>query len=351
MDRIVPNVDLVSFGRRKAIFKYSFIEQHLKSRWNELNILLRLPLHPNIGPLDRVVFEKLCGQEYIVGFTTRYIAGGSLDTTHTVGDCRVFKLKWLKQLIHVVDDLNYKYGIQHQGVAPRNLLVHKATDQIMLIDFGVSARIGAVDDPYNDKYRGDHYNETLNDLQGVMFTLYEIITHDHQFRLIENRGQHAPSVLNMENWVKHPDVRLDKPVARYRAVLDTWVLKRKARGSLKVFTDAPNYINWPDIPKAQHKAEDKRAEDTVGTSKQNRGLGEDGMDTSSGEEAEDQVPGRSSEAAPLISETYPRKQIERQAAKAKGLQVINWKRPGQEKIKEGMYVFADGTVIMSNKTY
>lgn len=295
--------------------------------------------------------EKLSGQEHVVGFTTRYIAGGSLDATHNVGDCRAFKLKWLKQLIRVVDDLNYKYGIQHQDVAPRNLLVHEATDQLMLIDFGASARIGAAEDPCNDQYRGDDYNENLNDLEGVIFTLYEIITRDDQFRLIENRVQGASSVLNMENWVKHPDVRLNRPVSRYRAVLDSWVLKRKARGNPRVFTDAPKYINWPGIPKAQRRAEEKRAEDTVGTSKQNGSLGGDDMDTSIGKEAEDQVSGRSREAAPLISETYPRKQIERQAARAKGLQVINWQRPGQEKIKEGMSVFADGTVIMSNKTY
>lgn len=350
LDRIAPNVDLVSFRRRRAIFKYSFIEQHLKPRWNELNILLRLQLHPNVVPLDQVVVEELCGQEHVVGFTTRYIGGGSLDATDNAGDRRVFKLKWLRQLMRVVDDLNYKYGIQHQDVAPRNLLVHEATDQIMLIDFGVSARIGAVDDPHDDQYRGDGYDENLNDLEGVIFTLYEIITRDDQFRLIQNRWQQAPRVLNMEDWVKHPDVRLDKPVARYRDVLDAWVSRRKARGGLEVFTDAPNYINWPDIPKAQPKAEDKMAEDAAGNSEQRGGLGEDDMNASHGGEA-DQVHQRSSEAAPLIPDIYPRKQIERQAARAKGIQVITWQRPGQEKIREGMHVFADGTVIMSNKTH
>lgn len=284
--------------------------------------------------MDRVVVEKLCGQEYVVGFTTRYIAGGSLDITDNAGDRRVFKLKWLKQLIRVVDDLNYKYGIQHQDIAPRNLVVHQATDQIMLIDFSVSARIGAVNDPDNDPYRGDIYLENRNDLEGVIYTLYEIITRDQQFCLIESREQHASSVLNMEDWVKHSDVRLDKPVARYRAVLDTWVLKRKERGNLKVFTDAPNYINWPRIPQA---------------SKQDGELGEEDMGTSSGEKAGDQVSGRSGEAARLISKNYPRKEIQRGVARAKGVQVVNWKRPGQEKIKGGMEVFADGSVIMTGR--
>lgn len=221
LDRIVPNVDLVPFRRRRAIFKYFYIEQHLELRWNELNILLRLQPHPNIVPLGQVVVEELGGRQHIAGFTTRYIAGGSLDATDNVGHRRVFKLKWLKQLIRVVDDLNHKYGIQQQDIGPRNLLVHEATDQITLIDFGVSARIGAVDAAYDDQYRGDPYSESRNDIEGVIFTLYEIITRDDQFRLTQNRWQQAPRVLNMEDWVKHPDVRLDKPVARYRAVLGT----------------------------------------------------------------------------------------------------------------------------------
>jgi len=54
--------------------------------------------------------------------------------------------------------------------------------------------------------------------------------------------------LNMESWVKHPGVRLDEPVTTYRAELNAWVLRRTGRGNLNIFTDASDYVDWPDLP-------------------------------------------------------------------------------------------------------
>lgn len=122
----------------------------------------------------------------------------------------------------LVDDLNYKYGIQHQDIAPRNLLVDEATDNIMLFDFNFSARIGA---PARDM--GIPFFEDRGDIKGVIFTLYEMITRDDRLRSVPHRDQDPSSVMNMENWVKHADVRLNLPVASYRAELNAWVLRRK----------------------------------------------------------------------------------------------------------------------------
>lgn len=55
---------------------------------------------------------------------------------------RPFKLKWLKQLMCAVDDLNFKYGIQHQDIAPRNLLVDEDSDKLLVFYFNFAARIG-----------------------------------------------------------------------------------------------------------------------------------------------------------------------------------------------------------------
>jgi hypothetical protein len=94
LDRLGPEVDLALYRSQKVVFKYYFWARRLIYLWNELNISAHLPPHPNIVPFHRVVVEKLQGQEHIVGFTTRYIAGGTLAA---LAEGRyVFKLKWLK---------------------------------------------------------------------------------------------------------------------------------------------------------------------------------------------------------------------------------------------------------------
>lgn len=239
-----------------------------------------------IVPFHRIVVEKLQGKEHIVGFTTRYIAGGTLAAKGR----SVFKLKWLKQLLGVIDDLHFKYGIQHQDVAPRNILLHEATDDIMLFDFNNSARINA---PFDPRLGGTNFDEQRDDVKGVIFTLYEIITRNKQFRNVKPSIQDVSSVLNAD-WVKHRDVRLDKPLRTYRDVLDAWVQRREERMNEDII-DKSSYIHWPDLPKP------------------------------------------------------PRDWVEGREARANDIQVVEWKRPAQGKIKEGMSVFADGTVTETAK--
>ena len=100
----------------------------------------------------------------MVGFTNNYVPGGNLEDNNT----RVFKLAWLEQLISVVDELNLEYGIAHQDIAPRNLLVDESTDSIMLFDFNFAARIN---NP--SPVEGESYVEDRNDIKGVVFTTYE----------------------------------------------------------------------------------------------------------------------------------------------------------------------------------
>jgi len=160
LDRLSPNVDLVSYTLRagttdtRAVFKYYFLFQFLHKLWHELNLWIRLPPHPNIVPLDRLVLDELHG--HIVGFTSLYISGGTVDETKS----RVFKLEWLRQLTCVVDDLNLKYGIAHQDIAALNLLVKPETDALMLFDFNYSGQIGGVG-----------YSKDRGDVKGVIFTL------------------------------------------------------------------------------------------------------------------------------------------------------------------------------------
>lgn len=208
--------------------------------------------------------------------------------------------------MNLVDDLTYNYGIQHQDIAPRNLLVDEATDKIMLFDFNFAARIGAP-----ARSRATPFFEDRNDVKGVIFTLYEIITRDDHFRFVPHRDQDVSSVLDMEDWVKHPDVRLDEPVATYRAELDALIQRRKTRGNIKIFTDASAYIDWPDVPEPTLRLP----------------CAKDGADTD------------------LEPQTYPFWTMMRRDAKDMNFEVIEWQRPAQKTIKEGMWVYADGRVV------
>lgn len=124
-----------------------------------MNLWCRLK-HPNIVPFGNVVVDELEG--HCVGFTSKYIPGGTLEENKN----RAFKLKWLRQLTNVVDELNLHLGIAHQDVAARNLLIEESTDSIMRFDFDFSARVGCVG-----------YSEDRNDIKGVVFTLFETINH------------------------------------------------------------------------------------------------------------------------------------------------------------------------------
>lgn len=196
VERFGPNVDLTSYASpnsaraKQVVFKYYFLDRFLFRRWDELNIWMRLPSHPFIVSFDRLVVDELGGQQVIVGFTSVYIPGGTVEDNTS----RIFKLKWLKQLLHAVDDLNLKYGIQHQDIAPRNLLVDEEADKLLLFDFNFAARIGY---PCQEE---DHeqYSEDRDDIKGVIFTIYEIITRDMHFREVPHDEQDPTKILSME---------------------------------------------------------------------------------------------------------------------------------------------------------
>jgi serine/threonine protein kinase len=115
-------------------FKYS--TSSVVATWEELHMLARLPHHPSLALLDRLVLDELTGS-HVVGFTMRYVAGKTLDKSRPP-----FKLRWLRQLMQVVVDLNLKHGVIHQDIAHRNLLIDSSTDSIILIDFDTAYRIG-----------------------------------------------------------------------------------------------------------------------------------------------------------------------------------------------------------------
>lgn len=218
---------------RVVAFKYYFLYQFLGKVWNEMNLWMRLPPHPNIVPFDRVVIDELHSR--VVGFTTPFIPGGTIedDSTRTPGRGRVFKLSWLKQLTRVVDDLNLRHA-RHRPPghrAPQPPRGRRGRYSPPLRYFNYSGRIG-------DETTG--YGEERGDVKGVVFTMYEIITRDNHFRSVPHGEQDIQQVKDVE-WVRHPDVRLDYLVSEFRSAVLEWARGRvdgdgDEGGDLSVYT-------------------------------------------------------------------------------------------------------------------
>ncbi|KAG7431471.1 CBL-interacting protein kinase 2 [Fusarium oxysporum f. sp. raphani] len=279
---------------KKVVFKYYFLWQYAQMSWKEMNLWMRLPCHPNIVPFDQVVVDELEGR--IVGFTSNYVPGGNLEENKS----RVFKLKWLQQLIKVVDELNLGHGIAHQDIAPRNLLINESTDSIMLFDFNFAARINC---PSSGE--GESYVEERNVIKGVIFTTYEIITQDDSLRSIPHEDQNLD---NLElKWVTHPEVKLDHPVESYQLMLKEW-RERRERDSRS--GNVPRLIDWPAMPKPPQKTISLKT-----------------------------VQGQTTSVT--VDNWYER----RQDIRGRGDKVLNWERPPQRLLDNGIRVLSTGEIL------
>jgi len=102
IDRLGVQADLTTYeslpGQIKRVaFKYYLNQANIAVFWHEVNCLIRIPKYPNIVQFDSLVVDTVDSEDKVVGFTTNFIPGGTvLDNVS-----RVFKLKYLKQLIEV----------------------------------------------------------------------------------------------------------------------------------------------------------------------------------------------------------------------------------------------------------
>ncbi|KAJ5557981.1 hypothetical protein N7535_009474 [Penicillium sp. DV-2018c] len=236
LDRLAPFVDLVAYENesripQKVVFKFNVLNKPLRLQmaWDELNILKRLPPHPNIIPFDRVVLEDQ--ESRVIGFTTKYIPGETLANSKMV-----FRFEWLQQLTQVVDFLNLELGIMHQDIAPRNLLIDPYTNKIVLFDFDRAAS------GKNRLYEG------RDDVSSVVFTLYELITNDTSFSGIPHWDRHIDMVQSMSEWIVHRE--LDSDVWKFRNFLNGWVATRSSDRDMERYLNAPHRFTWPDLPTA-----------------------------------------------------------------------------------------------------
>jgi hypothetical protein len=234
LDRLGPGVDLSSYEDKSGdpqmvAFKFNSWWKPLRMRmaWDELHLLGNLPSHPNLLRLDCVVLEDV--ESRIIGFTTKYIPGGTLENPKVP-----FRFEWLQQVTQVVDFLNLELGIMHQDVAPRNLLVDPATHKLVLFDFNFAAR---------GKY---NLMNGRDDVSSVVFSLYELITNDTHFTSIPPWDRNIDMVQSISEWPRNRE--LDSDVSVFRNFLNEWVAKRRSDGDMERYLNAPNQLTWPDLP-------------------------------------------------------------------------------------------------------
>ncbi len=90
----------------------------------------------------------------------------------------------------------------------RNLLLDPETDCLKIFGFSRAAKLGWVGDADHQGAYG--YDEHSNDVKFAVFTLYEVITCDLSLRKQNDpRELDSSTVLEMQDWEKHPDVRLE----------------------------------------------------------------------------------------------------------------------------------------------
>lgn len=236
LDRLAPGVDLSvyrdEFGiSQKVAFKFNPFDKLLRKQmaWDELNLLKNLPPHPNIVPFDRVVLED--EESRVIGFTTKYIPGGTLDDPEIP-----FRFEWMQQLTSLVDFLNLELGIRHQDIAPRNLLIDPETHGIRLFDFDWAA------------HGNMRFSHDRDDVSGVVFTVYEIITNDTRFTSIPHSARNLDMVQGIQEWTCNR--KLDADVSTFRNFLNAWIATRKSDCDFERYLNAPRRLTWPDLPTA-----------------------------------------------------------------------------------------------------
>ena len=139
-------------------------------------------------------------------------------------------------------------GVVHGDIFPRNLLIDPATDNIQIFEFNFGAKLGWDGD--SDHRNAFCYDPARNDVKFLIFTLYEIITRDFQFRKYYYPvEQDSSEVLEMESWEKHPEVSLDNEASKYKEVLEAWVKTReKTDKEITHYEQALKPIDWPCVP-------------------------------------------------------------------------------------------------------
>lgn len=318
VERLGKIVDLVTelehmgderFSPRRFVFKWHIHWKEYISLWHEMNCMMRLSPHPYVVSFDRLVLAK-CGpddQDRIVGFTMEYVAGGTWEKNKH----RVFKLRYLEQLISAIDDLNLRLGIVHQDIAPDNLHLDASTDRLKIADFGFSASIGSKG--YEQNFHLFRDRGTRDDVKGVVFSVYEIVTGDWRYNPKPLSTFPMADILD-QPWTQGPQTQLDCPVQVFQSLLRNWVRSRAAaQNKVSHPTGFVDQLNWPALESL------------------------DTRDEGADEPTEDEK----TSTANRESKFYR----QRRNVIRLGERYLRWTRPAHNRVPSGKRVLGDGRII------
>ncbi|KAI9751735.1 MAG: trifunctional histidinol dehydrogenase [Chaenotheca gracillima] len=153
---------------------------------------------------------------------------------------RPFRFSWLQQLTNVVDYLNLNLGIAHQDVAARNIAIDPTTGCLILLDLGEAAQIGR-----------ERFRPGRSDVDGVILTLWEILT---ELEPCQSRFEYdSKEIARIENLTEWPvKATLEKGqggVEAYRGYLAKWAAERRTTRAIKDHSEATDPLFWPEPPK------------------------------------------------------------------------------------------------------
>lgn len=125
----------------------------------------------------------------------------------------------------------------HQDIAPRNILVDPISGNIKLFDFDRAELIGV------EKHQ---LTQFFNDVDAVVYTIYETLTKDENFREINLQEQDVRKVEELEIW----DLKLSLEdgkggITVYRKALTEWTTQRRTTRTIKHHSAASEPLSWP----------------------------------------------------------------------------------------------------------
>jgi hypothetical protein len=207
--------------------------------WTEIQIMAQFPPnHPHLLQLDSLVVEEISGLG-VVGFTMPFIPSPTLDK---LPPPRPLKLRWLRELMALVDELNLEFGLVHQDIAARNLIINPATDAILLIDFGRATAVGLEPNPY------DRAVPEASDVKGVVAMAYYLVTRDPRFACYTIEHIDEKEVADCDKWVNPPGVELDHDASVFYDEVMAWATKRRSGPHMTHYTQAPSHFDFPMPP-------------------------------------------------------------------------------------------------------
>ncbi|KAI1196839.1 hypothetical protein F5X97DRAFT_334383 [Nemania serpens] len=193
VDRPAPRVDIMEDTCRDGeLIVVKWFLAGARATWREMFTVNSIPAHPHI--------------------TQRIL---EIDKSQ-------FKMKWLRQLTDTLDYLHLDLGILHADLQLKNIVVDKAADKLMLIDFENAVAI-------EEEQLQWEFNQ-------VTWSVYEIVTHD--IALVEEQlydhskpeeelwACDATVINEMPEWPVRTN--LDCEAHEIRQHIRSWIERRKS---------------------------------------------------------------------------------------------------------------------------